>query len=418
MSAEAYAATPADHPVTACLDGVTAAFLEVREVPVALMGTEQKAAALQALAQIESLAAAQRLRLLAASDDVALDLGARDVGAWYAHTTRTDPGPCRRDLRLAEALSLRWTGVEAALADARVNKAQAQVIAEALEALPVADLPPAVVADAEARLIGFAAEFNPQQLRVLGRKILEVVAPEIGEAQEARALEAEERRAEEKTLLRIQRVGDGCSRITGVVPDAVAHRLRTYLEAFTSPRHDAMVGGDGEGRSAERNRGQAFCSLLEAVDPQRLPLHGGDATTVVVTVPLEALRAELAAGDLLGADDRISASQARRLACTAKVIPAVLGTDSEVLDLGRGARLFSAAQRKALRIRDRRCRAEGCTVPAPWCEAHHRRPWSEGGTTDLADGVLLCGFHHHRAHDGRYLSTALPNGDVRFSRRT
>ena len=62
--------------------------------------------------------------------------------------------------------------------------------------------------------------------------------------------------------------------------------------------------------------GQAFCSLLETIDPKRLPLHGGDATTMVVTVDL---------------------AEARRLACTAGVVPVVLGGESEVLDLGVAA---------------------------------------------------------------------------------
>ena len=105
--------------------------------------------------------------------------------------------------------------------------------------------------------------------------------------------------------------------------------------------------------------GQAFVQLLESLDPTRLPLHGGDATTLVVTVSLDALRADLATADLIGAGlvpgdpgdlagDRITAAQARRLACTAKILPVVLGGDSLPLDLGRTRRLFTPAQRKAL----------------------------------------------------------------------
>ena len=114
----------------------------------------------------------------------------------------------------------------------------------------------------------------------------------------------------------------------------------------------------------------------------------------------------------------MTAGEVRRLACNAHILPAVLGGKSEVLDLGRALRLFSAAQRKALRLRDRRCRTEGCTVPATWCEAHHLRLWAAGGPTDLANGILLCSHHHHRAHDTRYAADRLPNGDVRFVRRT
>ncbi|WP_192903959.1 HNH endonuclease signature motif containing protein, partial [Nocardioides albidus] len=90
----------------------------------------------------------------------------------------------------------------------------------------------------------------------------------------------------------------------------------------------------------------------------------------------------------------------------------------EILDLGRKARLFSKAQHRALRLRDRRCRAEGCTIPAAWTEAHHLQPWSQGGHTDLDDAVSLCNHHHHRIHDHAYTHGRLPNGDIRFYRRT
>ena len=73
----------------------------------------------------------------------------------------------------------------------------------------------------------------------------------------------------------------------------------------------------------DRKRGQAFCALLEAVDPKRLPAHGGDATTLIVTVTLDALRKELGTAEL-GPADKLSAGEVRRLACTAQIIPAVL----------------------------------------------------------------------------------------------
>jgi hypothetical protein len=175
--------------------------------------------------------------------------------------------------------------------------------------------------------------------------------------------------------------------------------------------------GEGDRVPVDVRRGQAFCALLEACDPRRLPVHGGDATTVIVTVPLATLRDGLGSAEL-GPSDHLSAGEVRRLACTAAILPAVMGGKSEILDLGRSSRLFKPAQRKAMVIRDRECRAEGCTIPATWCEAHHGgKPWSRGGRTDLDDGVLLCSWHHHRAHDHTYVTSRLPDGDVRFARR-
>ena len=163
--------------------------------------------------------------------------------------------------------------------------------------------------------------------------------------------------------------------------------------------------------------GQAFCTLLEHLDPAKLPDHGGDATTIMVTIPLESLTAALGTATLEDGTP-ISASEARRLACTAQIAPAVLGGKDEILNLGRTDRTYRPPQRRAMRLRDKHCRAEGCSIPARWCEAHHLKPWSEGGKTDLDDGVLLCSHHHHRAHDTRYAMTRLASGDLRFHRRT
>jgi hypothetical protein len=135
---------------------------------------------------------------------------------------------------------------------------------------------------------------------------------------------------------------------------------------------------------------------------------------VLVTIDLETLRSQLPGVGLVG-EEPLSAGEVRRLACTARIIPVVLGGASEVLDLGRSRRFFTPPQRKAMAVRDRRCRAEGCTIPAAWCEAHHAtEPWAKGGRTDLDDGVLLCSWHHHRAHDPQFDARRRPDGDVRF----
>ncbi len=404
------------HPVLCCVETIGTALKSTADVQVTFMEPAEKRSALVELTRLEAQLASLKLRVLVGSDDVALAEGARDVAALLTQHTRTDAGTNRRDLALGQALDRRWGQVASALGLGEVNMAQAQVIAHAMDELPSAKLTAEILAAAEAQLVAQAAHFGPRELRVLGRRILDHVAPEIGEQHEAEQLAAEERRAERKTSLVSKRLGDGTTRITINVPDGVATRLHTYLEAYTSPRHQGA--GEADRIPIDRKRGQAFCALMEAIDPRRTPAHGGDATTVIVTISLEDLRKDLGTGEL-GPSEKLSAAEVRRLACTAKIIPAVLDGKSEALDLGRASRLFKPAQRKAMIIRDRECRAEGCTIPAAWCEAHHwGRPWAQGGRTDLKDGVLLCSWHHHRAHDHTYDSGRMPNGDVRFTRRT
>jgi hypothetical protein len=70
-------------------------------------------------------------------------------------------------------------------------------------------------------------------------------------------------------------------------------------------------------------------------------------------------------------------------------------------------------------IRDGGCTTEGCDRPAAWCHAHHDEVgWAEGGGTSVEHGRLLCPFHHGKAHDPLYDMTRLPDGKVRFHRRT
>ena len=113
-----------------------------------------------------------------------------------------------------------------------------------------------------------------------------------------------------------------------------------------------------------------------------------------------------------------AAADARRLACGAGLVPAVTGGASQPLDLGRGKRLFTETQRVALALRHSTCSADGCDRPYAWCELHHHDPWSHGGTTELANAVPLCGFHHRRIHDPRYHHRRTPGGALTFHRRT
>ena len=409
--------TPPMHPVLACVDVVACALEDVADLDPAFMRVDDKREALVRLGEIAGRLEELRLRVLAGADDVAAADGARDQAAWLAHHTRSDRADCRRDLRLARQLERERPVLARAMRDGRVNRGQAAVIVRALT-----DLPDDVGADIEQRaeehLVALATEFGPRSLRVLGRRVLAVVAPEVAEDAERQALEREETRAQRRTFLTSRVNGDGTTDLRIRVGDAAASRLLTYLEAFTSPRRTPGAGEPvHDRRPYDQRLGHAFVAFLEAVDPQRLPVHGGDATTVVVTVELSALLSGL--GVALVGDQPISAGEARRLACTASIVPAVLGGKSEPLDLGRARRLFTPAQRKALALRDRTCRAEGCEIPAAWCEAHHAAtPWAAGGQSDHADGQLLCSWHHHRAHDHRYDQRRLADGTLRFHRRT
>jgi 5-methylcytosine-specific restriction protein A len=65
-----------------------------------------------------------------------------------------------------------------------------------------------------------------------------------------------------------------------------------------------------------------------------------------------------------------------------------------------------------MRYRDRGCCFPGCCRPVKQCEAHHMRPWDDGGPTDLENGCMLCYAHHRLVHELRWTITRRPDGGI------
>ena len=395
-------------------------FLSVADKKTVLVELARQQARLEAL-QLNVLAAADR-------DDIGAETGATSTAAWLAHTTLADRVETATKVKLAQALEEQCTLAGAGLAAGDFSVAHATVITRALGELP-ADLDAEVVVRAEKTMVEEAHHLTPRQLRLVGRHLLEVVAPEVVETREKDRLDRQDAAAFAHARLTLRGLGDGTTQGWFRLPDLHAQILKTAVETIIAPRkhHNPdpepvpePVTDPVTGRVPDHatRMGQGLCELLEHLPVEKLGDHGGLAATLIVTVDHETLKTGLGAGLLVDGTE-VSPGEARRLACGAGIIPAVLGGGSAVLDLGREQRLFSKAQRVAMVLRDKGCRAEGCDRPPAWTEAHHlTKPWAHGGNTDLADGILLCGHHHRLAHHPDYTHQRLPNGNIRYHRRT
>ncbi|GEP35133.1 HNH endonuclease [Nocardioides szechwanensis] len=333
--------------------------------------------------------------------------GATSVGVRWANQTRMTQAEAHRKVKLAKALEAHGP-VGEALARGDVLVDQARVITDAVAALPDT-IQPEVRSQARDYLLGAAAHYDARALRIQGRRILDVVAPEVGEAEEAKQLAKEERDAEAKARLSMQDDGHGQTHGRFTLPDHIAGMFRKALHALASPK----AGGEG---LSPHGMGLAFAEYIRRYPTDNLPAAGGVSATVVVTMTLETLMGGLKAAQL-DTGTMISPGLARRLACEAGIIPVVLGGRSEVLDVGRRRRFHTKAQRIAMAVRDKGCAAMGCERPTSACHAHHLTPWSQGGGTSVKDGVLLCPRHHTLAHHDDYELTHHPGGKISFNRR-
>ena len=270
--------------------------------------------------------------------------------------------------------------------------------------------------EAETQLVAEAEHFDANALKHLAHRVLEVVAPDVADAHEAKILEKEERDAAAATRLRVWEDGHGKVHGRFTLDGLTGAMLNKQLLARAAPKHRAADGPLGERLPTQERMGRAFAELVQRYPTTALPEAGGLNATVVVLMPLDTLTGGLKAAHL-DTGGTISPSLARKLACEAGILPAVLDGDSRVLDLGRKKRFHSQAQRIVATIEQRRCNAEGCDWPPGMSHMHHPIPWALGGGTDR-DGMLLCPQHHSRAHDTAFTMSKLPTGRVTFHRRT
>jgi Domain of unknown function (DUF222)/HNH endonuclease len=405
--------------------------VEGSSIPAGAVSTHELGEAIAELSALESQVAAWRLALAAEADvrRVAEETADTDTTAWLMKLTADPREVASGGLWLARKLDEAYPATREAFAAGLLRVEQVRVIVKAAERAPVGVTRGQLEA-AEAELVAKATgvgsrtgrPMNAKRLRQAARRMFETVSAELADRHESDQLNAEADRAEAETWCTLHDNGDGTFAGRFVIPELHGHLLKAALDRLTAPRHHT-TGADGQVLTdpslistpnwSER-LGMALVELIE-----HLPTRGfgaGNAAGVLVTLGYDALVSGIGAAGL-DTGVRISARDARRLACNAAIIPAVLGGESQPLDLGRTRRLHSAAQRKALALTHDSCAIGTCDRPFAWTEIHHPHPWSEGGRTDLTNALPLCGHHHRRAHDTRYHLRRHSHGDWRFHRR-
>jgi hypothetical protein len=171
------------HPVSTVVASVRAELGSVVVTPVWSMPPEELGSTLVEVTRLAAQVAQLQLRLLAQAErmEVGASVGATSAANWLAHQTRTTRPAVHRAARLAESLESH-PDVDTALAAAEVTVDQAQVIVDAVDDLPAERLDPKLVAKAEAFLLTEARHHDARALRVLGRRLLEVLDPDAADA--------------------------------------------------------------------------------------------------------------------------------------------------------------------------------------------------------------------------------------------
>ncbi|MEV5966750.1 DUF222 domain-containing protein, partial [Kribbella sp. NPDC051952] len=294
----------------------------------------------------------RRMQMVARLDEMghAQELGARDTAELIVMRYRIDRRDAYREVKLARVLP-RYEAVAAALPDPAgplqtpaLRPAQAQAIVFALESVPDR-VPVEDVVVAERQLVNLAQHLTPTELRKAGKEIRDLLDSDGPEPAEERAYQRES--------LTMTDTDNGVA-FKGFLANENAELFRASIHAGARPHK--TVDGELDPRSREKRQADALTSSLTtaaaAAEIGAVPGVGAKAN-ITVTIDFEDLKA--ATADAVGHvmyGDALSAATIRRLACDAKIIPLVLGSNSEPLDVGRAERLVTPAMRRALNARD------------------------------------------------------------------
>jgi hypothetical protein len=280
-----------------------------------------------------------------------------------------------------------------ALAAGEINSEHVQEIAGVLAQAPDSVTAAELAADTET-LVVLARQAIPSTVRKAGMRLLAYWEVE-GKDPKDRERDLSRPRRE----FRYSYTRDGRMKFTGEFDHDTGVLAEGLFVPLAKP-DPADALGRRDSRTAAERQGDAVAAIFDlAARAPDLPVAAGERAAITVTIGLDELerRAGTAMLDGYGA---LSVSQLRRLCCEAKVIPAVLGTHGEVLDMGRAARHATTAQRRALAVRDRGCTGPGCTRGPKWCIPHHILNWADGGNTELRNLGLVCERDHALLHHG------------------
>ena len=181
----------------------------VADASVWSMTTDETASTLIELTRLKAQVTELEARVAAHADELQVgdDVGATSTANWLAHQTRQTRPAAAGVVRFGYDLATH-DRVRDALAHGDLRPEQAKVIVRAIRELP-ADLDPDLTIKAEHHLVALAAVHDARELAILGRRLLDVIAPELADEHERRLLEREEAKAAQATRLTLSDDGHG-----------------------------------------------------------------------------------------------------------------------------------------------------------------------------------------------------------------
>ncbi len=279
----------------------------------------------------------------------------------------------------------------AALAAGEVGAEQASIVVKTMKRIPT-DIAPEIRRQAEHTLVGYAGTMDPIHLARTAQKLLDTLDPDGDDEPRDPADRAE-------LALGTRDARTGLTPIRGRLDDQTVAAFIAATDPLAKPRPE--TDGIKDQRPAATRLAHALTAVLDAyLTLGDGPIQGGERPHVTMTVDFDTITGQLGPATLDATGSTVPPAVTRRILCDCNLIPAVLGSAAEPLDIGRATRIWPTGIRRAAILRDGGCVFPGCDRPARWADLHHIWFWADGGPTSLANAAVLCGHHHTLIHGG------------------
>lgn len=198
---------------------------------------------------------------------------------------------------------------------------------------------------------------------------------------------------------------DNIDKIKAVLPKAGRDEIYGWLLTL-----DLGAGAKTIRELTKRILAQYGDEVLDQAEDQQQKVESLSWCDVVVTIDFLVLAGILAGLGITDTDIGVSPDTVRQLAGDADILPMVLGSKNQPLNIGRKKRLVEDELRRAVIHRDKHCTYAGCDRPPVMCDVHHVESWWAGGDTSLANSALLCSTHHRIVHRDHLTATVTDTG--------
>jgi hypothetical protein len=341
-------------------------------------------------------AISQRLQVIDVADTTVAQTG-RATRSWLIEEHHLNPGEATKRMRVARALPTH-PYLDKALTAGEISLDHANAICRTTAAVP-----PEFRGIVEQTLVDISRHCPPADLGAEVEQLL------IACGVDSTGDQAHARRMNRRGI-RIARTFNGMRSVSGLLTPDVAEALEIALGVLSAK------AGDDDTRTHEQRQHDAVGELANHyLTHETLPAVTGERPRIVVTIDYDSLVTGLRdTWGRLPSGATISPTTARRLACDAELIPAVLNARSDVLDIAVASRSFTTATRRAAWLEQHgNCAFPSCRRPPADC--HHIIWWTNGGPSTLDNAAWLCTFHHWLVHEGSWTLRRDPDRSLVFT---